>query len=328
MKNRSISPFLIFFILFLSAEYINSAQAVRCGAGKRSLFFVADSTFYQHTPSGFAERIFNQLKQPLEEIGYCITLFDTVFLYDSGMAEELVMVLSMIPAASGSNGLLPMKSSQNEFIPDSEFLTTNSLVTIVTLLQVKSWSEKQLQQAAETPLLSLAYKPDELTTFESVLTRKIVENLRMQYICHLRIQSIPENVLIRSDRGLEGRTPLEWIIPLGKIVIRGESEGYEPVHRKIDLAVPGIHTYVFEMSKRRFYHSHFFIPTLVLGASSVTCFALERYYYNKYSNLGREDRGKVPDPFERNFTIAKNFERASAVTLTLGVLTLTLCFFF
>ena len=89
-----------------------------------------------------------------------------------------------------------------------------------------------------------------------------------------------------------------------------------------------MHTYVIEMRRRRFYHSRFFIPTLVLGASSAVCFVVERVYYKKYQELGRDDRDYDPDPFERNFTIAKNCERAAGVTLGLAGVSLTFSFFF
>ena len=330
MARPGISAvFIRFSAIFLCLLLHYSAQAEECGAGRRPLFFYVDPSADRHTPHGFTDRIFLHLKQPLEEIGYCITRFDSALIADTSAGEELVMVLSMRLLISrhevtrsgepDSDGVTAMEAA---------LLSDTAADAVVSLLRVDSWSPRQLRRAAENPLLSLAYNHEELTTFESVLMRKIVENLRTQYICNLRIQSIPDGATIRSNRGLEGTTPLEWIMPVGKLSITGELKGYEPIRRRIDLTTPGMHTYVIEMGKRRFYHSAFFIPSIVFGVSSAACFAVERVYYNNYMNLGREDRENNPDSFERTFNIAKNFERAAGVTLALGVTSFTLCFFF
>ena len=254
MKRSGTSIFLIYILFSIIYPFsYYSVQAEECGAGKQPLFFFADTAADHYTPPGFTDRIFHQLKQPLEEIGYCITRFDTAMLADSTIREELVMVLSMRLLVSEHQVVRPVVAGDDE-IHDSEtvHLLDTAVFTVVSLLRVDSWSPRQLKRAAENPLLSLAYSPEELSTFESVLMRKIVENLRTQYICNLQIQSIPEGAIIRSNRGLEGMTPLEWIIPVGKLSINGELEGYEPIRRTIDLSTPGMHTYVIEMGKRRF----------------------------------------------------------------------------
>jgi hypothetical protein len=48
-------------------------------------------------------------------------------------------------------------------------------------------------------LISLLFDPGELSTFEAVAVRKTVENLRTQYICHLRLESEPSGVMISSN---------------------------------------------------------------------------------------------------------------------------------
>jgi hypothetical protein len=193
---------------------------------------------------------------------------------------------------------------------------------------VDAWSKAARKRALGAPLLTLPYRPEDLSTFTSVLVRKIIENLRIHYICHLRIQSVPEGVTIRSKSGLEGTTPLEWITPVGRLPITGELEGYEPIKKRIDLSAPGMHTYVLQMRKRQFYHSSFFIPTIVLGVSSAGCFVAERYFYNRYKRLGRADRDGNPDAFGRYFSTAKKLEYATTAGLILTGVSATLCFVF
>ncbi|MBN1309470.1 MAG: PEGA domain-containing protein [Chitinispirillaceae bacterium] len=317
----------IFFFCSLFAPH--DVLSFECGGGKKPLFFFPDSSVSRFTPPGFEKKLYHQLKQPLEEIGYCITRLTTTSLADTAVAGELVMVLSMTSSITERREVRT-GAVDSAGGADSETVTFCDTLTqmVVSLLRVDEWSSRQREPVAEKPLLTLGYTPEEMLTFEAVLMRKIVENLRTQYICNLRIQSIPEGATIRSKSGLEGTTPLEWIIPVGRLSITGELEGFEPIRRRIDLPSPGMHTYVIEMSRRRFYHSRFFIPTVVFGVSSAACFAVERVYYKKYQELGEVDRENNPDLFEHNFTIAKNCERAAGVTLGLACASLTFCLLF
>jgi hypothetical protein len=284
------------------------------------LFLHVDSTVIHSTPAGFAGRLMRQLQNPLDQIGYCLLRFRSGTASDTTVRDEQVMVVSMqfevhqVTDTSKNDGTV--------------LFDTTAARMVIALLQIADWSKKQVARALETPLLTLEYRPEDLSTFESVLIRKIVENLRTQYICNLQIQSIPEGVTIRSRSGLEGITPLEWITPVGKLAISGELDGYEPIRRRIDLTTPGNHTYVLEMSRRRFYHSGFFVPTILLGGASAGCFAAERFFYDKYRHLGKSDRGQTPDRFEQTFTIAKSFETAAAVTAGLTGVSFVCCFFF
>jgi hypothetical protein len=305
-------------------------QTYSCDAGKRPLYFFADSSLSVLLPEGFGNRLYGQLRQPLEEIGYCLYALTPAVLRDTTVQDELVMCFTL-PLTITTKKVTRQVEPDSGYPADSTVSVTvpdTSAQMVVSLLPVATLRSGRLQSRGTSPLLSVNYTTDELSTFESVIIRKAIENLRDQYICHLRIESNPEGVAISSRRGLEGITPLEWIIPVGRIIVTGEIEGYEPIRRAIDLKKPGNHTYMIDMSKRRFYHSRFFVPTLVLGASSAVCFVMERYYYNRYHQLDRDDRGKSPDPFERNFTIAKNFERAAAGTLGLAGISLVCSFIF
>ena len=323
--DRPFFHILVYYILliFLAFFLPVRVRANDCTAGRRPLYFFTDSTVVRYTLPVFSSTIFQQLQVPLAEIGYCLTGLHNSVPADTGARDELVMMLSMEFSVNGDASLF---SRTNGAETGGRQDTTARMV--VALLRVEDWSLSQRRRALKNPLLTLEYSPEELSTFTSVLIRKIVENLRTQYICHLRIQSIPMGVSIRSKTGLEGITPLEWIIPVGKLPIVGELEGFEPIHRRIDLNSPGIHTYVLQMRKRQFYHSKLFIPSLVFAVSSGVCFGMERYYYAKYQKLERPERETDPEAFAHTFKIAKTCERVAAVSLALTGTSFILSFIF
>ena len=308
-------------------------QASPCKAGKRPLYFFADTTLATLLPESFEARLYDQLVTPLEEIGYCLSEYHSSVFSDTAVQDEMVMCLSMVPVISEKTTLLPMGTDSLDSAVAVSSLNTTIFDTTaqmeVALVRVGAMERNNGRPWEHTsPLLTVTCHPDELATFESVLIRKIIENLRDQYICHLKIESAPEGVVIRSTSGLEGVTPLEWIIPVGKLKVTGELEGYEPIRRTIDLSEPGSHMYRLEMGRKRFYHSRFFVSGLVLGASSAICYGIDRFFYNEYSQLGNEDRVSAPEQFEKKFTIAKNFERAAGVTLALAGVSLVFSFVF
>lgn len=323
----------IVLLISLFGFFVNlqADEAFDCGSGKRPLFYYTDTLVTNAMPKGFAGRLFNMLHEPLNDVGYCLTRLTRSYLADTTLQDELIMAFSMqysVTERPINRVDLPDGGSDGSQMEEETTLYDSTSRMVVSLLRVDSWSSRELRLAQETPLLTLVYNPEELAIFESVLMRKIVENLRTQYICHLRILSDPDGVLIRSRSGLEGTTPLEWIIPVGKLSISGELKGFEPIRRRLDLNSPGMHTYVIELRKRRFYSSNLFIPTVVIGGSSAALFVASRVIYAQYERLDKVDRDVDPDLFKRKFTQAKNLERSSGVALGLAAVSFALCFVF
>ena len=311
--------------------FFSALQAAPCKAGKRPLYFFADSTCSTILPESFPERLYAQMSEPLDQIGYCLSVYSAETAADTSVQEEMVMWFSMVPIVTEKTVVaqqVAADSAADSVVTMSpEFDTTMQMA--VALLQVAAMAQHGVHYGTGTsPLLTVIYNNDELSTFESVLIRKIIENMREQYICHLRIESEPDGVTIRTRDGLEGITPLEWIIPVGKVRITGELDGYDALRRTIDLSEPGSHTYRFTMGRRRFYHSPFFVTSMVLGASSAVCYGIDRLYYDRYSKLGRAERENSPELFKKNFTIAKNFEHAAGATLALAGASLVFSFVF
>lgn len=311
---------LSLFILLFS---YNATFGETCRDGRRPLFFFADRSVANHSSPGFTDELFNQLRAPLKEIHYCLTRLESTALTDTNVADEMVMFLTM------NVTLAPRPMSSTTFHDSFVVSTFDTIAEMeIALVRVKDWSPTKRQQSLEHPLISLSYNTAELSTFQSVLIRKIVENLRTQYICHLRIQSIPEHTTIRSTSGLEGVTPLEWILPMGPLTITGKIEGYEPLRRKINLQEPGIHTYVLQIRKNQFYNSKFIYPTILGSIATVASYLLEQHYYNEYSKLGKTDLDTRPDHFAQLFSTAQRYQSATAACFVLTGASFALSFWF
>lgn len=297
---------ILHIAVILTLTIIYQLDAAECGSGKRPLFLSIDPRLTTYMPEGFGKNLLNQLDQPLQEIGYCITRFGAAAYNDSTMQDEFVMVIS---ASFVIQNEQETAGFQN---PDT------SAKISVALVAVNQWKTEERRQSIQNPLLSLDYSPEEHSIFESVLIRKIIENLRMHYMCHLRIQSVPDGVLISSVNGLQGITPLEWITPLGKLPITGQLEGYEPITRKIDLSTPGTHTYVLQMQQRSFFHSPFFKPGIALCGVSALSFTLDWYFINQYRNFGENENKSNPRIFDRTYKTAELFQAIGITTLLLS----------
>jgi len=294
-------------VLFFLATVQLCAYSQKCSSGKSLLFYKFDSSFDEYTDPGFLNNFLAMLKAPLEETGYCLTKLDSSVLKDSTRFGNLVMLFRM--------ELWPMED-------EKEAITVSiNLLKISELLENKAIP-------LENALVSLSFDPAELSTFEGVLIKKILENLRMHYVCHLRIQSSPSGVKLRTESGLEALTPLEWILPVGDLKISGEYPGYEPVKQTIDIKEPGTHTYFLQLRKKQFYHSKWIYPAAVFGVGAAAGFICERYFYKQYDGLGKTDYLERPDIFSTTYTKAKAFQIVGIASSITSGLFLSFTFIF
>lgn len=335
-SNRLLVVIYSLFIKLLvcTTLFSSTIEASECGTGKRPLFFAVDPKVEGTLPASFPSSLFRDLDQPLQEIGYCITRYTPAVSGDSLLQDELVLMLSLSVDVTYKTVMVNSGAAADDTGAVTEYTQADTLVAvIISTIRVGHWSAPERRKALANPLLSQMYSPSDLSTFQSVLIKKTVENLRMQYICHLRIESVPDGVAISSGNGLEGTTPLEWITPVGKLPITGTLQGYEPIKRKIALDAPGNHTYVLQMKHRSFYHSKFFVPSIVCATSSAASFVLMEYFDRKYSALTRQPRQPdSPPPSDAPFAAAHNGAVACEVAgfslLGLAVGSFTLSFFF
>lgn len=280
-----------------------------CKTGNQDLFYSPHPLLDAGTLAGFSDSLGRQLREPLNELGYCLQeAGDYRAISDpsdsSRHGENLVLQIQAEGAADGSGTVL------------------------VALLRARELARGKLAEAFSHPLVSFRFGPGEASSLASILAKKIAENLRSQYVADLLVRSNPAGASVRSSAGLQGTTPVEWVLPLGIVQVTLEKKGYMPLERKIDLTAPGRHAYDLQLSKRRFYHSRFIYPTLASGAVSIIALALENHYYDKYRSLGPQDLKNRPAAFGETFHTAKKFEAVAYTAMGLAWLNLALCFTF
>jgi hypothetical protein len=275
-----------------------------CKAGNQTLFYSPHPLLDARTAPGFSDSVLSQLRDPVLELGYCLEeVKDPRSILDTAKLGENLILQTLVPDESPG-------------------------MVLVASLRVRELALGKLAEAISRPLVSLRFGPDEAQGLPNILARKIHENLRSQYVADLVIRSHPPGAYVRTPNGMEGRTPVEWLMPLGNMSVALEKSGYLPLRRDMDLSSPGQHTYDLQMVKRRFYHSGFIYPALAAGALSAVSFALENHYYSRYQALGAADQNNRPEAFGDTFHTAKSYERLAYTAMGLAWLNLVLCFTF
>lgn len=301
---KSLTTVLTVILISISAVHTYAASR----SGFQKIHFIINDNLRDQLPSNFQRNIFSELEKALTEIKFQLTPLDLSIRRDSLHNDELVLYLT----------------STNE--NSSDFAVDQNLN--ICLFTVRDWISGNTERALAHPLISIQYQADEIETFQSVLVTKIAENIRTQYVCHLRIQSDPGAITILTNSGLEGKTPLEWIVPVGDLTIKSNVSGYEPFQKRINLNNPGIHTYFLELKKKQFYHSKFMYPT-ILGVLASGAFLFgEQYYYNKYHDYGITETKNNPEKFQKTFKKAQIFETAFYTALACTAVSFTMTFVF
>jgi hypothetical protein len=289
---KSVFCFLLIFALFDST--LNAGQ---CPAGKLILWYHAESTIDGKTHNGFSRQLFNELSAPLTELGYCLTMFDKndtmpfSFLY----RDNLLMRVACIDIRE-SHAPIDAK---------------NQPALVVDLISVENFKKGNFEAFPQRPLVSLSFSSEDIGSIRIIFAKKIIENLRTQYICNLMISSDPPGVKVTARSGLSDVTPFEWVVPVGKLDIQCNLKDYITYKKEFNMDRPGVYNYFLQMKKRQFYHSKFFIPGIGCGLVSAVCYGLDNYYYYKYKSYREPEKIGDPGIFERTFNTAQTFERLS-----------------
>ncbi len=257
-------------------------------------------------PAGFSDSLLAQLRDPARELGYCV--------------ESVTDPRTLLDTAKYGDMLYLQPSVRDE--------GAGAASLIVATLRVRELARGKLAEAVSRPLVSLRFSPAEASSLANVLGKKIAENLRSQYVADLLLRSHPAGATVRTASGLEGSTPVEWVMPMGSFEVTLAKPGYLDIVRQVELNSPGQHTYELQLVKRRFYHSRFIYPALGAGVISLAAFALENHYYSAYQGLGAADGKAHPEKFGDEFHAAKNYERLGFTALGMAWLNLALCFTF
>jgi hypothetical protein len=297
--------FFLWLLPVISLFGLSEGGPGRCSAGKQILWYFAEPVIDEKTFNGFTHQVFAELSSPLSSLGYCLTMHskkDTVpfsILYRDNMLMRIVCRPAAESQASGEG--------------------KNRTELLVHLVGVKAFERGDFETFPERPLVSLSFAPEDVGSILVLFVKKIIENLRMQYICNLLISSDPAGVTVTAPNGLSDVTPLEWVVPVGTLDIQCNLKEYMTYKKEITMNRPGVYNYFIQMKKRQFYHSKFFIPAVSCGIGSAVCYGIESYYYyGKYKTYGEDERTRDPGIFERTFNTAQTFERLAASFLVLG----------
>jgi hypothetical protein len=291
-KIKSVFCFLL--IIAIGDSALNASQ---CPAGKLVLWYHAEPAIDGKTHNGFSNQLFNELSAPLTDLGYCLTMFDkndTVpfsFLY----RENMLMRIACIDI-------------RESHAPED---AKNQRALVVDLISVENFKKGNFEAFPQRPLVSLSFTPEDIGSIRIIFAKKIIENLRTQYICNLMIASEPPGVKVTARSGLSDVTPFEWVVPVGKLDIQCNLKDYITYKKEINMERPGIYNYFLQMKKKQFYYSKFFIPGVGCGVLSAACYCFDNYYYTKYKSYGKTEHDQDPGIFKRTFTTAQTFERLS-----------------
>lgn len=288
-----------------------SAEPRECAPGGKALFYSPHPMLDARTAPGFADSLRSRLTGPLRELGYCLepivdyrSLLDTARFGDHLVLHALAGESAQPASPAGSPGIL------------------------LTVLRGRDWAANRLPEAVSRPLVSLPFTREDPAGLLDVLSRKAAEGLRRSYVAHVLIQSRPGEARVEASNGLQGTTPVEWILPLGSLSVSLEKAGHLALRRELDLAAPGQHNYDLQMAKRRFYHSRFIWPALVFGASALGAYAMEDHYYSRYQGYGADVARNRPDAFGHTFRLARTYERIAAGSFFMAGSCLALSFRF
>ena len=190
-----------------------------CKPGSQTLYYSPHPMLDAKTLPGFADTLLRRLEAPVSELGYCIQpIVDYRAMLDTAKYGDNLFLHALVTEG-------PMSSSPSQFV--------------VALLRGRDWAADKLPEAISRPLVSLPLYRSDPAGLIDVLVRKVAENLRLQYVAHVLIQSRPGEAATRADNGLQGKTPVEWILPLGSLDLVLEKPGYIPLRQRLDLYLAG-----------------------------------------------------------------------------------------
>jgi hypothetical protein len=306
--------FLFFIFLIVPSGFRQNACGEQCPPGKQLLWYYPDEKLDAKTYTNFSRLLFDDLTVPLAQIGYCLIPYSRLdTLVNSPRSQDALCISVHLDYRHS-----PQQSIRND--PGEELS-----VDIYKMIDIVKGG---IDHSINRSLLSLPYASDDRTVLRSIFVKKIVENLRTQYICTVSISSDPRGARIKTANGLADITPLEWVVPVGALSIQGSLNKYLPLRKELTLAQPGSYNFYFQMQKRKFYRSKFIYPAIMMLLAAGICYYEDVYYYNQYNKLGEMDFHYNPDNFGSLFHTAQNFERASIISLFAGGLFLGLSFWY
>lgn len=305
----------LLYILFASGLLFNAVNAnsavPECPPGKQILWYFPEEKLDEKTRKGFTRGLFSELTGPLSAIGYCLAPFEP---HDTSIAN-----------ASTSGECLIMGLSLCDVIDDNG---AGEKDLFVALVKAREWNAAHGDPSVFRTLFSLRHSPNDLTTIQTIFIKKLVENLRTQYICTIAIATDPKGVQITARNGLSDPAPFEWVLPVGTLDIKCSMKKYLPLEKELVFSHPGQYSYFFQLRKRQFYHSGFVYPAVVSAIASGVALGAKYYYYDRYSRLDSIAMVNTPKAFAQTFRKVQICEGISLGSVFLSGVFLGLSFRF
>lgn len=309
IKEGTTALLYIFFAfgLFFIAGNANGAVP-ECPPGKQILWYFPEEKLDEKSQKGFSRGLFAELTAPLSAIGYCLVPFGThdTVMRASAYGECLIMHLFL--------------SDAND--EQGEETGTGEKELFIALSKTREWNASHGDPSVFRTLFSLRYSPNDLSTIQTIFIKKLIENLRTQYICTIAIATDPKGAHITAQNGLCDPTPFEWVLPVGTLNIQCSMKKYLPLEKELVFSHPGQYSYFFQLRKRQFYHSGFVYPAVATAIASGVALGFKYYYYDRYSRFEDPDRVNRPEVFAQTFRKVRICEGVS-----LGSIVLSAAFF-
>jgi hypothetical protein len=307
-KITIIMNTLLYALLLTAVPALSNETGENCRPGSHTLYWKISPDLDSNTHQGFQQNLMQGLGTQLSEIGYCL---DTLSAWEELQQSEEAPESRVLQITAG----LPEKDRPGVLLK-------------AAVIRARGATPERMKEGFTRPLMTLAYSAEEPQSIERVVVQKIIENLKDKFICHLLIKSKPEWINFHIDKGLNGVTPVEWVIPVGRLSISADEKGFLPFHATIELETPGEHEYLIKLKKKRFYHSKMMIPFIAGALASGVSYYMQSYYYDQYSGLGKWDLDNKPESFSEKFGKAKTWERITAGSLIATGFFFSLSFWF
>jgi hypothetical protein len=304
---------LVVFVFLLWPQHAD-CTVPECPPGKQVLWYFAEEKLDEKTYKGFTHELFSGLTGPLAAMGYCLAPFyphDTS-IYTPVYSECLVMHLYL-------------RDAIDDYVEENG---TGVKDFFVALAKTKEWNASPGDRSVFRTLFSLRYSTKDLAAIQTIFVKKLLENLRTQYICTIAVTTDPKGVQITAQNGLSDHAPFEWVLPVGTLNINCAMKKYLPLEKELVFPKPGSYSYFFQLRKRQFYHSGFVYPAAAAGIASGIALCYKYYYYDRYSRFGKPEHDITPEVFAQTFNKVQFCERVSLASILLSGSFLVLAFRF
>lgn len=261
-------------------------------------------------------------------------------LLNNGFSRSLTQILAQkfqninlcVDPDSGGRTDLPVLKLRIRYKHSQETNNGHDELFVTSQNSVRSANNHltKITQQIDTQFITSIQIPQagELSGFYLVAAEKIVENIRQEALCEVKISTKPSEAQFSIDSTISGTSPKTMLLPPGSYRFSTSFPGYLPYSTSLEVQAASITKFDCTLKKRRFYHSRFMTFVELFGIAAAASFAAESYFHDQYHRLGKQDFLSDPDKFKRTFNRAKGCEYAGYTLLGMTGSALVLTFLF